>query len=64
VDFEALLTQCKFVAGMDAVAGLDSRPDLIDMTLTKFEHLIRQLFEAIGMKSWSRRHPRTTELAR
>jgi len=52
VDFEALLTQYKFVAGMDAVAGLDSRPDLIDMTPTEFEHLVRQLFEAIGMQSW------------
>jgi restriction system protein len=52
VDFEALLTQYKFVAGMDAVAGLDSRPDLLDMTPTEFEHLVRQLFEAIGMKSW------------
>jgi restriction system protein len=52
VDFEALLTQYKFVVGMDAVAGLDSRPDLIEMTPTEFEHLVRQLFEAIGMKSW------------
>jgi restriction system protein len=52
VDFETLLTQYKFVAGMDAVAGLDSRPDLLDMTPTEFEHLVRQLFEAIGMKSW------------
>jgi len=52
VDFEALLTQYKFVAGMDAVAGLDSRPDLLDMTPTEFEHLVRQLFEAMGMQSW------------
>jgi len=52
VDFEALLTQYKFVVGMDAVAGLDSRPDLLDMTPTEFEHLVRQLFEAMGMKSW------------
>ena len=53
VDFEALLTQYKFVEGMDAVAGLDSRPDLLDMTPTEFEHLTRQLFEAMGMKSWA-----------
>lgn len=52
VDFEALLTQYKFVAGMDAIAGLHSRPDLIEMTPTEFEHLVRQLFEAIGMQSW------------
>ena len=37
---------------MHAVAGLDSRPDLLDMTPTEFEHLVRQLFEAMGMKSW------------
>jgi restriction system protein len=52
VDFETLLTQYKFVEGMDAVAGLDSRPDLLDMTPTEFEHLVRQLFEKMGMKSW------------
>jgi restriction system protein len=52
VDFEALLSQYKFVEGIDAVAGLDSRPDLLDMTPTEFEHLVRQLFEAMGMKSW------------
>jgi hypothetical protein len=33
--------------------GLDSRPDLLDMTPTEFEHLVRQLFEAMGMKSWN-----------
>jgi len=52
VDFDLLLTQYKFVEGMDAVAGLDSRPDLLDMTPTEFEHLVRQLFEKMGMKSW------------
>ena len=36
VDFETLLSQYKFVEGMDAVAGLDSRPDLLDMTPTEF----------------------------
>jgi restriction system protein len=53
VNFEALLSQYKFVEGMDAVAGLDARPDLLDMTPTEFEHLTRQLFEAMGMKSWA-----------
>lgn len=52
VDFEALLSQYKFVEGIDAVAGLDSRPDLLAMTPTEFEHLTKQLFEAMGMKSW------------
>jgi restriction system protein len=53
VNFETLLLQFKFVEGMDAVAGLDSRPDLLAMTPTEFEHLVRQLFEAMGMKSWA-----------
>ncbi|GAA0365888.1 restriction endonuclease [Actinoallomurus spadix] len=52
VDFEALLSQYKFVEGMDAVAGLDSRPDLLDMKPNEFEHFTRQLFETMGMKSW------------
>jgi restriction system protein len=53
VDFETLLSRYKFVEGMDAVAGLDSRRDLLDMTPTEFEHLVRQLFESMGMKSWN-----------
>jgi restriction system protein len=53
VDFEILLSQYKFVEGMDVVAGLDSRPDLLDITPAEFEHLVRQLFEAMGMKSWT-----------
>jgi restriction system protein len=52
VDFEMLLAQYKFVEGMDAVAALDSRRDLLDMTPPEFEHLVRQLFEAMGMKAW------------
>jgi restriction system protein len=52
VDFDTLLKQFAFIEGMDAVAGLDSRPDLLELTPTDFEHLVRQLFEAMGMKSW------------
>ena len=37
---------------MDVVAGLDSRPDLLALKPVEFEHIIRQLFETIGMKSW------------
>ncbi|MGH8390526.1 MAG: restriction endonuclease [Pseudomonas sp.] len=58
-DFEAVrpviqfdLSKYKFVEEMDVVAGLDSRPDLLTLKPVEFEHLIRQLFEAIGMKSW------------
>jgi restriction system protein len=52
VDFEALLVQYKFVGGIDAIATLDSRRDLLKMTPIEFEHFTRQLFEAMGMKSW------------
>jgi hypothetical protein len=38
--------------GYDTAAGLDSRPDLLALKPTEFEHLIRALFEALGMKSW------------
>jgi restriction system protein len=46
------LSKYKFVEEMDVIAGLDSRLDLLTLTPTEFEHLIRKLFEAIGMKSW------------
>jgi restriction system protein len=46
------LSKYKFVEEMDVVAGLDSRPDLLDLRPVEFEHLIRRLFEAIGMKAW------------
>jgi restriction system protein len=52
VDFDALLAQYSFVEGMDAIATLDCRRDLLAMPPTEFEHLSRQLFEAIGMDSW------------
>lgn len=46
------LSRYKFVEEMDVVAGLDHRPDLLALKPVEFEHLIRQLFEAMGMKSW------------
>jgi restriction system protein len=46
------LSKHKFVEEMDVVAKLGSRPDLLELTPIEFEHLIRQLFEAMGMKSW------------
>jgi restriction system protein len=53
VDFDSLLTQCTFVAGMDALAGLDSRRDLLTMAPYEFEHLVRQIFEDMGMRDWN-----------
>lgn len=46
------LSKYKFVDEMNVIAGLDSRPDLLAVKPVEFEHLIRELFEAIGLKSW------------
>lgn len=51
LDFD--LTKFSFVEGMDAVSALDSRPDLMKMSPTEFEHLVRQIFEAMGVESWT-----------
>lgn len=47
------LTRFAFVDGLDAVSALDSRPDLMEMTPTEFEHFVRQVFEAMGMEGWT-----------
>ena len=46
------MSKYKFVEDMNVIAGLDSRPDLLALKPVEFEHLIRELFEAMGMKSW------------
>lgn len=46
------LSKYKFVEEMDVVAGLDSRPDMLALKPVEFEHLVRRLFEEIGMKAW------------
>jgi len=46
------LSRYKFVDEMNVVAGMDSRPDLLQLKPVEFEHLVRELFEAMGMKSW------------
>lgn len=46
------LSEYKFVEEMHVVAGLDSRHDLLSLTPVEFEHIVRELFEATGMKSW------------
>lgn len=40
----------RFADPVDALAGIDSRPDLLKMDWYKFENLIRQLFEAMGLE--------------
>lgn len=56
IDFDALLSMHNFVDGIDVLATLDSRPDLLAMTPNEFEHFTRQLFEAMEMKGWNTEH--------
>ncbi|MCP3802656.1 restriction endonuclease [Allokutzneria sp. A3M-2-11 16] len=50
--FDPDLSKYRFVDAHDAAAGLDSRQVLLEMAPIEFEHLVRQLFEAMGMRSW------------
>jgi restriction system protein len=47
------LKRFRFTDNMDVVAGLDSRPNLLKLTPTEFEHLVRQLFVAMGAEAWT-----------
>lgn len=51
LDFD--LSKFSFVEGMDAVATLDARPNLLDMSPGNFEHLVRQIFVAQGAEGWT-----------
>ncbi len=54
IDFDR--SRYAFTEGIDVAAGLDSRDDLMTLTPTEFEHLVRQLFEALpGMQGWTTR---------
>jgi restriction system protein len=47
------LKRFRFTDDMDVVAGLDSRPNLLKLSPTEFEHLARQLFVAMGAEAWT-----------
>lgn len=47
------LKRFRFIDDMDVVAGLDSRPSLLKLTPTEFEHLVKQLFVAMGAEAWT-----------
>jgi len=52
VDFDR--SRYAFVQGIDIVADLDHREDLMTLSPTEFEHLVRQVFEAApGMQGWT-----------
>lgn len=58
------LTKYRLMDSLDVVAGLDARPVLTSLSPTEFEHLVRQLFEAIGMEAWRHGTPRPPVQAR
>jgi restriction system protein len=47
------LRRFRFIDSVDVVAGLDSRPNLLKLSPTEFEHLVKQLFVAIGAEAWT-----------
>jgi restriction system protein len=47
------LKRFRFTDDLDVVAGLDSRPNLLKLSPTEFEHLVRQLFVAMGAEAWA-----------
>jgi restriction system protein len=47
------LKRFRFTDDLDVVSGLDARPNLLKLTPTEFEHLVRQLFIAMGAEAWT-----------
>jgi restriction system protein len=47
------LKRFRFTDDLDVVSGLDSRPNLLKLSPTEFEHLVRQLFVAMGAEAWT-----------
>jgi restriction system protein len=47
------LKRFRFTDDMDVLAGLDSRKNLLTLSPTEFEHLVRQLFVAMGAEAWT-----------
>jgi restriction system protein len=47
------LKRFRFTDNLDVVAGLDARPNPLKLTPTEFEHLVRQLFAAMGAEAWT-----------
>ena len=47
------LKRFRFTDDLEVVAGLDSRPNLLKLMPTEFEHLVKQLFVAMGAEAWT-----------
>jgi restriction system protein len=52
------LSRYKLTDDMDVIARLDRRTDLLTISPTEFEHLVRELFVAMGFKGWNTRETR------
>lgn len=50
--FDPDLSKYRFIDEVDIASELDGRQVLVELKPGEFEHLVRQLFEAMGMKSW------------
>jgi restriction system protein len=47
------LKRFRFTDDMDVISDLDSRPNLLKLSPPEFEHLVRQLFIAMGAEAWT-----------
>jgi restriction system protein len=47
------LKRFRFTDDIDVISDLDSRPNLLKLSPTEFEHLVRQLFIAMGAEAWT-----------
>jgi restriction system protein len=47
------LRRFRFMDDLDVVSGLDSRKNLLKLTPTEFEHLVKDLFVAMGAEAWN-----------
>lgn len=50
--FEPDLSRFRLVDAQRVAATMDARTVLVQMSPTEFEHLVRELFESMGMQSW------------
>ena len=47
------LKRFRFTDNIDVISDLDSRSNLLKLSPTEFEHLVRQLFIAMGAEAWT-----------
>ncbi|MFV2198745.1 restriction endonuclease [Nocardiopsis sp. LOL_012] len=47
------LKRFRFTEDFDVVSNLDSRKNLLELSPTEFEHLIRDLFSSMGAEAWT-----------